>query len=393
MATIKLFESWLKENVLNELGPSGGIDLAKLVFPSETFKDIQDDESYNFFYEEIKVILKKNGIIFSCPVETAAAIIAWNSLQHAGKNESGPGLAWLKQLAGTSPVIKLMDGPQDSSKVLTTGYFMPDKIEEPADDSMESNYTDIALFCNNSSLLSLLDPSSNYTYELYLPAEGTGSLKWKKIDGGDSWIRLYGTAATTSAVSKQAIKTTTWTVPAEGKTLVKNLPGSMFATGAATLADSKDLDSAIAELTALTADKNTKITKIEIQSSSSGDRGIGGVSGYPKGSAAGAFPLGKPYLPKAAAESANAKLAFDRAATIQSKLAALNVPTSVKAMIQDGGDAAQFAKLIVTIEMADKPSQTLTKQDLDNLLLKPKGVTDLGSTKVLSRWAVRNFKM
>ena len=42
--------------------------------------------------------------------------------------------------------------------------------------------------------------------------------------------------------------------------------------------------------------------------------------------------------------------------------------------------------------MADKPAQTLSKQELENLLLKPKSTTSLASTKELTRWALRNFK-
>ena len=99
--------------------------------------------------------------------------------------------------------------------------------------------------------------------------------------------------------------------------------------------------------------------------------------------------MGTPYLPKSAAESGNAKLAFDRGATIKSKLGQLSVPVSVKAMIQDGGDAAQYAKLIVTIEMTDKPAQQLTKQELDNILLKPKSTTNLKSTFTLSQWVAK----
>jgi len=391
MATIKLFESWLQAH-LNEVGPSGGIDLTKLVASNDLLNRIQGDEALNYLYEEIKVTIKRNGILFSCPPETAAAIMAVHISDYLFKNLATPKVtSVLSNAVLSTPSIKLMDHPDDPTKVLTKGQFLPDRIEEPADDSMASEYENIAKFCNNSALINWCQDEEGSCYELNLD-KNTNSLKWEQMPGWNTgWLRLYGTTKTSSAASAQAVKTTTWTVPAEGKTLVKNLPGTMFATGSATLADSKDLDAAIAELTALTADKKTKITKIEIQSSASGDRGVGGVSGYPKGSAAGAFPLGKPYLPKAAAESGNAKLAFDRAATIQSKLTALNVPTSVTAMIQDGGDAAQFAKLIVTIEMADKPAQTLSKQELDNLLLKPKAVTNLASTKEITRWALRNF--
>lgn len=392
MATIKLFEAWL-QSALNEVGPSGGIDLSKLVATQEILDRIKEDEQLNFLFEELKVILKRNGIIFSCTPETAAAIMAVHINDFLFKDRSTPkGAQVLSNTVLSTPSIKLMNHPEDPSKVLTTGLFLPDRIEEPADDSMASEYQNIAMLCNNSALLGWCQEEESNCYELNLD-RATNSLKWQQLPGWDTpWLRLYGTTKTTSAASNQAVKTTTWTIPAEGKTLVKPLPGSMFATGAATLADTKDLDAAIAELTALVADKTTKITKIEILSSASGDRGIGGVSGYPKGTVAGTYTVDKPYRPKSAAESANAKLAFDRGATLQSKLTSFGAPTSITALISDGGDAAQFAKLVVTIEMADKPAQTLSKQELENLLLKPKSTTSLASTKELTRWALRSFK-
>ena len=391
MATIKLFEAWL-QSALNEVGPSGGIDLSKLVATQEILDRIKEDEAINFFYEEMKVLIKRNGIIFSCTPETAAAIIAVHESDFIFQKTSLPKAAQVMSPVTSYESIKLMNHPEDPSKVLTTGQFLPDRIEEPADDSMASEYQNVALFCNNSALLALCQDEESLSYHLNTD-KNTNSLTWQaKGTYNLSWLNFYGTTKTTSAASKQAIKTTTWTVPAEGKTLVKPLPGSMFATGEATLADTKDLDAAIAELTALVADKTTKITKIEILSSASGDRGIGGVSGYPKGTAAGTYTVAKPYLPKSAAESANAKLAFDRGATLKSKLTSFGAPISITALISDGGDAAQFAKLIVTIEMADKPAQTLSKQELDNLLLKPKTVTDLAETRVLTRWGLRNFK-
>jgi hypothetical protein len=295
-----------------------------------------------------------------------------------------------------------MDFPEDPSKVLTTGLFTADEVQEPADDSQGSTYEDIALYLNNAALVKICEhlwtlKNSNSGAGLdgagYAIATGpTGTLTWSRQ--GEFLFKLYGTTATTSAASKQTATTTTWEVPATGKTIVKKLPGTMFATGAATLADSKELDAAIAELKALiAADKNTKLSKIEVESSASGDRpAADGKSGYPAN-----HPKGTPYIAKAATESGNAKLAFDRAATIITKLTSLGVPTSTKALIQDGGDAAQYAKLIVTVQKVDKPTEVLSKTDLETILLKPKQTTGLSSSKTLSVWTAitnpqgRNF--
>lgn len=394
MATIKLFESWLQSQAINELGPAGGIDFSAIEAwdESKLAAITAVDPVVNMFYEKLKVMFKKNGILFSCTQEKAAAYMTYwivEYYKYYGKIGFPIGTAdkWL--LPQTPNTINLNASPDNPALVLTTGQFTDFAIEEPADPDQSSEYADIAKFCNNSSLvlLSTTRMSQAKAGGYLLSVDANGSLAWKLTN--DYTIKLYGTSTTSSAMSQAAVRTTTWTVPAEGKTLVKDLPGSMFATGKAELSDSKELDAAINELTALLADKKTKITKIEIQSSSSGDRGVGGQSGYPAGSAAGSFPMGTPYLPKSAAESGNAKLAFDRGATIKSKLGQLSVPVSVKAMIQDGGDAAQYAKLIVTLEMTDKPAQQLTKKELDNILLKPKSTTNLKSTFTLSQWVAK----
>jgi hypothetical protein len=401
MATIKLFESWLQSQAINELAPHGKLDLAKIE-QADGIWDRFDNETENLYYERVKTLLKRNGIIFSTTTEKAAQILVTIFIKqerlHPGWKNSGGVDAWLKKTAD----IKLMDFPEDPSKVLTTGLFTADEVQEPADDSQGSTYEDIALYLNNAALVKICEhlwtlKNSNSGAGLdgagYAIATGpTGTLTWSRQ--GEFLFKLYGTTATTSAASKQTATTTTWEVPATGKTIVKKLPGTMFATGAATLADSKELDAAIAELKALiAADKNTKLSKIEVESSASGDRpAADGKSGYPAN-----HPKGTPYIAKAATESGNAKLAFDRAATIITKLTSLGVPTSTKALIQDGGDAAQYAKLIVTVQKVDKPTEVLSKTDLETILLKPKQTTGLSSSKTLSVWTAitnpqgRNF--
>jgi|LauGreDrversion4_2_1035121.scaffolds.fasta_scaffold26555_5 hypothetical protein len=391
MATIKLFENWLQSQAINELAPHGKLDLSVIDSNYILYLTINLTEEQNLMYERIKTLLKRNGVKFSTTHEKAARILTEMYVRLESKfpgwKANGGVDAWFKKTGD----LKLMDFPEDPSKVLTTGIFTADEIQEPADDSQSSTYEDIALYCNNAALSEIarhLYVLRNQNSQAGLSGAGyslstgsTGTLQWTRQS--EFKVKFYGTMTTTSAASKQTATTTTWEVPATGKTIVKKLPGTMFATGAATLADSKELDAAIAELKALiAADKNTKLAKIEVESSASGDRpAADGKSGYPAN-----HPKGTPYTPKTAAESGNAKLAFDRAATIITKLASLGVPTSTKALIQDGGDAAQYAKLIVTVQKADKPAEVLSKTDLETILLKPKQETGLASTKTLSVW-------
>lgn len=292
--------------------------------------------------------------------------------------------------------IKLNVSPADKSKLLTHGTILPDKIINPTNVNGESEYENIIKFNNNYILWTILtgnDVSNNSFVKPIgltgvIDANGSFSFKENKATSTNDMV-LLGTTRTSAAQSQQAIKTTTWTIPAEGKDIVLPLPGTMFETNKVEIRDSSTLDAAINELTTLIADKSNKIKSITIESSASGDRGVGGVSGYPAGTKPGTYPLGKAYIPKTAQESGNAGLAFGRAESIKAKLGNI-APTTVKALIQDGGDAAQYAKLIVTIEKVDKPEQALSKQELENILLKKSEVTDFKALNSMQR--VQFFK-
>lgn len=379
MTYIKLFESWLhSQNQVNELDQAiAPIDLSKIVVSAEAQAEVDADPDYQKLVQQYLQFFKDNGILFSVDSNTAATICAYLSGIHDG------GYTWDKRkftLQATD--IKLMDSPEDPSKVLTYGNITATTITNPMDSNGQSDYTEIVKHLNNFALLQMVETGEEGGYWVSVDKNGAAKL----VDGNyqDSYA-LYGTVVTNKAQSNQAVKTTSWTVPAEGKALVKTLPGTMFATGQVTIANSAELDKAIAELNELIADKSNKITSIAIESSASGDRGVNGVSGYPANTPAGKYPMGQPYLPKNAQESGNAKLAFGRAETIKAKLGTL-APTTIKAMIQDGGDAAQYAKLIVNIEKTDKPAQTLSKQELDNILLKKQSTQDLASTKIIKQF-------
>jgi len=399
MATIKLFESWLQSQAINEFAPHDQIDLkvlSQVQGVDDWVKESDLGADNNLRYEKIKNILIRNGIKFSVGTEEAALIITnfmllllkWDANSY--KDPS----AWIKK----SSDIQLMDSPEDPTKILTTGIFTKDAILDPGNDSASSNYEDIALYCNNKTLVSMAgrvwynhyynnygysDWDRGYGYNLSTGGE-TGTVTW--MASSDKNLTLYGTATTTSAASKQVATTTTWEVPPTGKTIVKKFPGTMFATGQITLADSKALDAAIAELQTLKADGNTIITNIEIESSASGDKPVDGVTGYPPNTPAGTYSFGKPYIVKATDTSANAKLAKGRGDTIKAKLASLGVAITVKAVIQDGLEDAQYAKITVTVNKKNKPAETFTQTDLETILLKPKQTTNLASTKKLSQW-------
>jgi hypothetical protein len=366
MSYLLNYKNWksLHEAIRINESAFANLDLTKLKVDDEYKKAaISDDQS---LYNALLQFFKNNGIIFSVDQATAAAICVkdGNFREPIKYNNTNN--------------IDLKPGAEDNNKVLTTGLFFEDNIQDPDDASMESEYLNIAKYLNNATLLGIKDQDHGYGYGAKVTTNGS----LQAFEAPDQYRYLYGTSKTNIAQSKSEVKTTTWTVPEQGKTIVKNLPGTMFATGAITLADSTELDKAVAELNDLIKDKNTKITAISIESSSSGDRGVKGVSGYPTGTKAGTYKLGTPYLPKSAAESENAKLAFGRGETIKAKLGNL-APVTVKAMIQDGGDAAQYAKIIVNVEKVDKPAQALTKQELQGILTKPKSTEDLGAIKRL----------
>jgi hypothetical protein len=286
--------------------------------------------------------------------------------------------------------ISVNTAPTDNTKILTHGTILQDKILKPTNVNGESKYEDIIKFMNSYAVWQYLtgndtgDKSSVVPVGLTATVDTNGSLALALRKNDTSTIALYGTVKTENAQSKQQVNTTVWTVPAEGRDIELRLPGTMFATGEVEIQDSSKLDTAINELNALIADKSNKIKSIIIESSASGDRGVGGVSGYPAGTKAGTYPLGKAYTPKSAQESANAGLAFGRAEAIKAKLGNI-APASVKALIQDGGDAAQYAKIIVTIEKTDKPAQQLSKQDLENILLKKSETKDFKSLNQITR--------
>ena len=398
MATIKLFESWLQSQAINELAPGGMLDFNPISKMADTNNGLwvsTTNETQNREYERIKSLLKKNGIIFGEQINQALAaqILVTVFLQQSPDVVAAGALAWLTK-TGT---IKLMDSPENPDLILTTGIFSEAQIDEIGDESASSDYYDIAKYCNNSAIIKIAkhlytirnDRTSATIDGAGIPLSTdpkTGTLTWE-FSAPDQQLKFYGTTVTTSAQSKQVVNTTTWEVPATGKTIVKVLPGTMFLTGQTTLSNTKELDSAIAELQALVADKSTKIKTIQVEASASGDRpAADGKSGYPAN-----HPAGTQYFPKTAEESGNAKLAFGRANAIVSKLKGLGVPTTTKAVIQNGGDEAQYAKLTVTVEKVGKPAESFTKTDIDNILLKPAETTNLASTKTLSMWNAKTL--
>jgi hypothetical protein len=404
MKRIKLFEAWVHAQALNEAAPFGKLDLSLFdqAMAARAFvKEEKLNEDQNMRYEALKAILKNNGVIFSIPVEDAALILA--NYWIFGAPQIGSMLPEAKRwfAKDVNSPIKLNPSPADPTKILTKGVFTEDEIIDPGDESASSDYNEIALYCNNASLILvaqyLKDKMGDNT-QVGTPTLGSlrlsidedaGYVNWKREAGGLDFI-FYGTSSTTQAQSKQTVTTLTWEVPDTGKTIVKQLPGTMFATGQVTLTDGKELDAAIAELKALLADKSTVLGSIEIESSASGDRPTGdNQSGYPAGTTPGKYPLGKPYVVKTGETSGNAKLALGRGETIKAKLAGLSNDIKVKAVIQDGGDKAQYAKLIVTAKKAEGATQVYTTDELKNLVLKTKQTKDLASSNTLTVWEAR----
>jgi len=400
MKRIKLFEAWVHAQALNEAAPFGKLDFAMFdkAMAARAFKKEEKlDEDQNLKYEALKAILKNNGVIFSIPVEDAALILTnyWIFGPDARFNDYEV-KNWFKKEEEKAEVLKLNPSPDDPAKILSKGIFSEDEIVDPGDLSASSDYKEVALYCNNATLYIVSDylrQKMGDNTQVGTPKGGSLRLKIDVNNGYLDWTReygstllFYGTAKTTQAQSKQTVTTLTWEVPPAGKTIVKQLPGTMFATGAITLSDPKELDAAIAELKALLADKSTVLGSIEIESSASGDKPVDGKNGYPDGTKPGSYPLGKPYTVKTGETSGNAKLALGRGETIKQKLAGLSDKITVKAVIQDGGDAAQYAKLIVTAKKAGGASEVYTTDELKNLVLKTKQTKDLASVNTLSVW-------
>ena len=403
MKRIKLFEAWVHAQALNEAAPFGKLDLSmfdKAMAARAFKKEDKLDENQNLRYEALKAILKNNGVIFSIPVEDAALILTnyWIFGPDARFNDyDAKDWFYADGEVGKPKVLKLNPSPDDPTKILSKGIFSEDEIVNPGDLSASSDYKEVALYCNNATLYIVSDylrQKMGDNTVVGIPKGGSLRLKIDVNDGYLDWTReygntllFYGTAKTTQAQSKQTVTTLTWEVPPTGKTITKQLPGTMFATNEITLSDPKELDAAIAELKALLADKSTVLGSIEIESSASGDRPAEDKkSGYPAGTTAGKYPLGKPYVVKTGETSGNAKLALGRGETIKAKLAGLSNDIKVKAVIQDGGDKAQYAKLIVTAKKAGGASEVYTTDELNNLVLKTKQTKDLASVNTLSVW-------
>jgi hypothetical protein len=384
MATIKLFESWLKSQ-LNEM--DSNVQTGLTYNTAQVMDGIDtSDEDLRAEKDAILQKFKEYNVIFDDKLDIEE--VAWLIADRNYKSDPN------KVLARVGEPISVNMSPNDTSKILTHGKILSDRIISPTNVNGESSYEDIIKFMNAYVVWQYLTGNDTNAKSFVVPmglsgeTDANGSFALKLYGGTDSVIPFYGTMKTQNAQSKQQVNTTVWTIPAEGRDIVLPLPGTMFETGEVTIKDSSTLDKAISELNALRADKSTVIKSIVIESSASGDRGIGGVSGYPAGTKAGTYPFGTPYTPKSAQESANAGLAFGRAESIKSKLGNI-APTSVKALIQDGGDKAQYAKIIVTVEKTDKPAQQLSKQDLENILLKKSETTDFKSLNQISRIFIR----
>jgi hypothetical protein len=375
---LHMYQSTISRQNLEEdnkivLEQLGRVDTSQFNISAEDKKMV--DDSYSEIFQKTLQILKDNGIIFSIDQTTAAYIIVAN----VGYRGDYPRL---------KADIKVMDGPINGEKVLTTGIVTENGISEPNNPSAESNYLDIVKYANNFALYSVINFGNEGGGVLMFRNPKSGTLYFKEQT--QDFVMLYGTVKTTPAQSKQEVVTTTWVVPETGSDIVKTIPGTSFTTGQITLKDSTELDKAINELNILVNEKNTKITSIVVESSSSGDRRVGGKTGYPNGDAdLKKYPVGNPYLPKSANESGNATLAFGRGETIKNKLGGLG-PVTIKPMIQTGGDAAQYAKLIVTIRKVDAPEQVMSHSELKNILIKKASTENLQGTKIIRQFILNS---
>jgi outer membrane protein OmpA-like peptidoglycan-associated protein len=323
---------------------------------SQQITEFEADEYMKAGYAYTLKVFQQNNVIFSVTQDDAAKVVAYHTM--STKRDSIEPITFSKR---TLSLPKSTSG-----NVKTYGVFSPTGAPVNTLTTIsESTYNNIVLYLNNLMLLQLMKPdesvktTAGIKISLINPGkQGTvlsipKSFETRQTEG----LHCYGTMRTTITKEPANTNPTILTVPTTKPELVKKFDESLFVTNKITLANTSELDEMISELnTILQSNQNYKIKSIIIESSASGDRSVGGKSGYPNDQAdLKKYPIGTPYRPKTATESGNAALAYGRGNTIKTYLESNNigvVPT-IDALIQTGGDQAQYAKVfIVLVDMS-----------------------------------------
>jgi outer membrane protein OmpA-like peptidoglycan-associated protein len=339
-----------------------------------------------FTARTILAFFKNYGVIFSVSQEEAAYVVA------AISDNYGKDSTQLKKWSANSKRLSLAKS-QDGG-VLTYGKF--DEIGANVDTLnkvVSSKYEDVVKYLNNTMLQDLMDNQSegnisNAGIDLSLvsytgkSSNNNALMIPQAAAKTPNGIVCYGTAITTPDKVEYKPKPEIFEIPEKGQEIIKNLDSNLFATGKIELASTADIDSTIEEVNKILKDNNMSITAIVIESSASGDRPVGGKSGYPNDKAdLSKYPIGTPYIPKSSTESGNAGLAFGRGETIKKYLTSkgFNQTITVSPMIQTGGDQAQYAKIKFILYKIDKPREVITSTELEKIVTAGTR-TELGDT-------------
>lgn len=289
-------------------------------------------------------------------------------------------------------MIQFNESPSQKGKVLTV-----DKITVAGPDGsgpgQASDYSDIQMFLNDQALKTYITIGQSHVPEPYQvdgrgniangsfiggnpkTTPGAGSLEldfdFSSRNGMSGGLNLLGSINFNPESSQTTGTTTTTTTFTPGPEIVPEL-GELFATGKIQLAAGKadEIAAAVKD-----AQQLGKIVKIRIESSASANRGtnmtrdqFAKMVGLP----ANQVPEDPKINNKSdnvtdPMEGGNAFLAVKRAQVAGGAVKSVSpVAPTITAKIQDGGDAAQYVKVFITVKKPDNTT-TITQDELDNI--------------------------
>ena len=246
---------------------------------------------------------------------------------------------------------------QGAGSVLTYGVITPTSISNPEDPGQSSKFEDVILFCNNASIAAMF---GNYTDYAADELDVTNGIN----DDGFSYDDAQG-AGSGDFVTNVAYREGDAQAPGKGKILVVQPDGMVTADGnnwfeVGKTALTPNIAAEIMEDVKAAIAAGGTITQYSVVGSASGDEPVNGVTGFPEG-----HDVNTPYQPKNPSESANAKLAFDRAQVIVElmKSAGVTVQPDIQAFIQPGKEKARYGKLSARWEVqGEQADVNKTKQ-------------------------------
>jgi len=291
-------------------------------------------------------------------------------------------------------IVQFNESPSQKGKVATRDVITAAGALDGSGEGQASDYTQIQMFLNDSALKQYLIFGESINIEPYQSAKGAivggdfftsgnpkttpgagaldlTNLEFDSTQDSYAYCSLIGTVNYDPESSQTTGTTTTTTTFEPGAEISPEL-GELFATGKIQLAAGKadEIAAAVKD-----AQKLGKIVKIRIESSASANRGT------TSDRAAFAKMVGLPVdqVPQNPGvnnksnnvtdpmEGGNAFLAVKRAQVAGAAVKSVSpVTPTITAKIQDGGDAAQYVKVFMTVQKPDNTT-TVTQDDLKNI--------------------------